>query len=346
MDMKQRLNKLGTALNIEVNRIELTALQQSVSGPGFWDDSERAAKISQRVAELDKLIKEYDTLHVMASEGSKEEIWPLISDDVKRLEQQALLSGKYDQLGAICAIHAGAGGTDAQDWAEMLLRMYLRWVERAKIKPLIIDRSNWKAELVDVARGDEAGIKNATFIVKGSYAYGLLKNEAGVHRLVRQSPFNAKGLRQTSFALLDVIPEITEQKIKIADKDIRIDVYRSSGPGGQSVNTTDSAVRVTHTPTGITAAVQDEKSQLKNKVKALNILYSRLEAKMEQEQSDKIESLRGDLGKNEWGSQIRSYVLHPYKQVKDHRTGTTESNTDAVLDGDIDKFVQSKLEQE
>lgn len=346
MDIKLRLAKLASALYIETKRQELKELQDKMTATNFWDDSEQAAKVSQQAAELGKLVGEYDSLKSMLEEGSAEEVWPLIAEDVERLEKLAMLSGKYDQLGAICSIHAGAGGTDAQDWAEMLLRMYQRWVERAKTLPLLVGRSNWKAELVDVSRGDEAGIKSATFIVKGSYVYGLMKNEAGVHRLVRQSPFNAKSLRQTSFALLDVIPELTEPEIKIDDKDLRIDVYRSSGPGGQSVNTTDSAVRITHIPTGITASVQDEKSQLKNKEKALNILYSRLAAKMEQEQSDKIESLRGDLGKNEWGSQIRSYVLHPYKQVKDHRTGLAETNVEAVLDGDIDKFVQAKLEQE
>ena len=250
------------------------------------------------------------------------------------LEFALLFSGEHDDKNAILAIHAGAGGTDAQDWAEMLLRMYFRYAER----------KGWSVQLVDESRGGEAGIKSATFFVNGRHAYGHLKAEAGVHRLVRQSPFNADALRQTSFALLEVLPELDETvNVDIHPDDLRIDTFMSGGKGGQSVNTTYSAVRIVHLPTKITVSCQNERSQAQNKDTAMRILKARLLQLREQELQKEKQQLRGEHHSVEWGSQIRSYVLHPYKMVKDHRTDVETSDPEAVLDGDLDKFVEGYL---
>lgn len=256
--------------------------------------------------------------------------------DLERVELASLLSGDYDRGDAVASLHAGAGGIDSQDWAEMLLRMYLRWAEGEGLS----------AELDEVLPGEEAGIKSATFTLKGPNAYGLLSAERGVHRLVRLSPYDQAHRRHTSFASLDVIPflpEELEEDIEIDPKDLRIDVYRSSSAGGQSVNTTDSAVRITHLPTGITAACQNERSQMQNKAVAMRILKSRLAELMRRERQEKLENLRGERMGNEFGSQIRSYVLHPYRMVKDHRTGVEVGNVDAVLGGDIERFIEAEL---
>jgi len=250
------------------------------------------------------------------------------------LEFKSLLSGRQDMNNAILSINSGAGGTESCDWASMLLRMYNRWAEK----------SGYKVEGVDILPGEEAGIKNATIIIKGDWAYGYLKGERGVHRLVRISPFDSNKRRHTSFASVDIIPEVADDvDIEIVEKDIRVDVYRSSGCGGQSVNTTDSAVRITHMPTGIVVQCQNERSQIKNKVIAMKILKARLYEKQQQEQRERMEKEHAAKQKIEWGSQIRSYVMHPYSMVKDHRTKEETSNTQAVMDGDIDRFVQSFL---
>ncbi len=256
--------------------------------------------------------------------------------DVERLELASLLGGQYDANDAVATLHAGAGGTESQDWAEMLMRMYLRWAERL----------GFDVEVDETQYGDEAGIKSATFVVHGPNAYGLLSTERGVHRLVRISPFDAQKRRHTSFANLDVIPlleETAEEEFEIDPKDLRIDVYRSSGPGGQSVNTTDSAVRITHLPTGLSAACQNERSQLQNRAVAMRILKSRLAERMREEQQEKIDSLRGERKGIDFGSQIRSYVLAPYRMVKDHRTGMEIGDVDRVLDGDIDELIEAEL---
>ena len=255
--------------------------------------------------------------------------------ELDELDVRTLLSGEYDERDAIVSIHPGAGGTESQDWAEMLLRMILRWAERRR----------FETELIEAQAGDEAGIKSATVIVKGRYAYGFLSSERGVHRLVRISPYDSQKRRHTSFASMDVVPLIDDDvEVEINQDDLRIDVFRSSGPGGQSVNTTDSAVRVTHIPTGIVVSSQNERSQLQNRNVAMRVLTARLAELMRQEQVAKLEELRGERRDIAFGSQIRSYVLHPYRMVKDHRTSFETSNVDAALDGDLDGLMRAFLE--
>jgi peptide chain release factor 2 len=257
-----------------------------------------------------------------------------LEGDVDRLELASLLSGEYDGNDAVASLHAGAGGTESQDWAEMLLRMYVRWAEREGLS----------VELDEVQPGEEAGIKSATFIVHGQNAYGLLSAERGVHRLVRLSPFDASNRRHTSFASLDVIPLLEEDaEIEIDPKDLRIETYRSSGAGGQHVNVTDSAVRITHVPTGITAACQNERSQMQNRAVAMRILTARLAEAARRQRQERIENLRGERRDIEFGSQIRSYVLHPYRMVKDHRTGEEIGDVDRVLDGDLERLIEAEL---
>lgn len=256
-----------------------------------------------------------------------------LSRQLQELELRQAMSGEYDPGNAIVAIHPGAGGTEAQDWAEMLLRMYLRWAERR----------GFEAEILDYLEGDEAGIKSVTFMLRGEYAYGYMRGEVGVHRLVRISPFDANKRRHTSFASVFVYPEVEDVEVEIDEKDLRIDTYRSSGAGGQHVNKTDSAVRITHIPTGIVVQCQNERSQIRNRAMAMTILRARLYEYYRQQQAEKLEQLHEGKKEIGWGSQIRSYVLQPYRLVKDHRTGVEVGNVEAVLDGDIDIFIESYL---
>ena len=316
----------------------------------FWDDQVNAQATVQALkafkarrdpidafqrslhdtTELLTLVDEHDAaslLHLTADVAALE-------GECERLELQRLLGGEADPKNAILSIHSGAGGTESCDWAQMLLRMYRRWVEK----------KGYQAQVIDLLPGEEAGVKNATVIVKGPYAYGYLKAEEGVHRLVRISPFDSNKRRHTSFASVDIVPEIDEEiEVEVKDSDLRIDVYRSSGKGGQSVNTTDSAVRITHLPTGLVVQCQDERSQLQNKNKALRVLKSRLYQAQRQKREAELEKEYHAKQKIEWGSQIRSYVLHPYNMVKDHRTEHETGNTQGVLDGDLDPFIQAYL---
>lgn len=257
-----------------------------------------------------------------------------LRDEVDRRETQMLLSGPHDREGAILAIHAGAGGTDSQDWAEMLQRMYLRWTEA----------HDYDAQVIDQSEGEEAGIKSTTVVVEGDFAYGYLSAEKGVHRLVRLSPYDSANRRHTSFALVEVLPQVkTDSEIEINSSDLRIDTYRSAGAGGQNVQKNETAIRITHIPTGVVVTCQNERSQTQNKENAMKVLRARLLDLMKQEQAKELAEIKGDHIKAEWGSQIRSYVLHPYQMVKDHRTGYEEGNANAVLDGDIDLFIDSYL---
>ncbi|TAK88813.1 peptide chain release factor 2 [Patescibacteria group bacterium] len=334
-------------LGLEAEQGRLEELDAQMQAPGFWDDSQAAAAISQQAAGLRSHLEEWVGLHkdVMVAkelaELGDESMAGDLQANLERLQQafaakefELKLSGTYDRNNAIISIFAGAGGTDAQDWAEMLLRMYLRYFEKA----------GWKAEVVERSDGEEAGIKSVTVEVNGQYAYGKLKGESGVHRLVRQSPFNADAKRQTSFARVEVLPQLDRpEEFELDEQDLRVDVYRSGGHGGQSVNTTDSAVRITHIPTGTVVAIQNERSQLQNKEKALAILKARLTALMLQQQKTELGELRGENQEAAWGNQIRNYVLHPYTKVKDERTKHETSQAGAVLDGDLDPFIEAYL---
>lgn len=326
-------------------------LERAVSEPNLWDDPARAQDLNRRLAGLREELERYDGLAERIEEAEVlDELLDESSDpatekeldaalerleaDVASLELASLLGGEYDRNDAVASLHAGAGGTESQDWAEMLLRMNLRWAER----------EGFEVELDEVTPGEEAGIKSATFIVHGPNAYGLLSTERGVHRLVRISPYDASSRRHTSFASLDVIPLLpADEEIAIDPKDLRIETYRSSGAGGQHVNVTDSAVRITHIPTGITAACQNERSQQQNRAVAMRILTSRLMDLARREREERIENLRGERRDIEFGSQIRSYVLHPYRLVKDHRTGVEIGDVDRVLDGDLRPLIEAAL---
>jgi peptide chain release factor 2 len=316
-----------------------------------WDDPARGQQLTTALSRVRTDLDRYDQLAVLLEEA--EVLDQLLEEtpdadterelrqhlerfeaDVDRLELASLLAGEYDDNDAVASLHAGAGGTESQDWAEMLLRMYLRWAER----------EGFEVELDEVQPGEEAGIKSATFIVHGPNAYGLLSAERGVHRLVRISPYDASSRRHTSFASLDVIPLLEEDgEIEIDPKDLRIETYRSSGAGGQHVNVTDSAVRITHIPTGITAACQNERSQMQNRVVAMRILKARLAEAARRERQERIEDLRGERMDIQFGSQIRSYVLHPYRLVKDHRTGVEMGDVDRALDGDLEPLIEAEL---
>ena len=330
---------------------KLNEINKAIEAEDFWNDHEAAQKllkekkaIEVRLQDFARLEEEYsdvETLIQMAEEEEDENLLEEIESTYKQLNKdiddmtvKVLLSGEYDPNNAIISIHAGSGGTDAQDWAEMLVRMYLRWA----------DQKGYKVKTLDYQDDTEGGVKSATFLVEGDYAYGYLKNEKGVHRIVRISPFDSSGRRHTSFASLDVMPEIDDEiELEIDPEDLRIDVYRSSGAGGQHVNKTESAVRITHIPTNIVVTCQNERSQHQNRDVAMKILKARLLELAQQEHKEKIDELKGDYSQISWGSQIRSYVFHPYTMVKDHRTGAEVGNVQAVMDGDLDYFINEKL---
>ena len=324
----------------------IAELEEELGRPGFWDDQRNAARVSTEHSRLTKRLERYERLqreHDDAAEllaidpelaGEIETQLRPLRQELERLQEDALFDGEYDAGDAVVSIHAGAGGTDAQDWAEMMLRMYLRWA----------DDRGFTAELVDSSPGEEAGLKSATFTVKGENAYGILKAERGVHRLVRQSPFDSAHRRHTAFAQTVVAPLLPEESdVEIDESELRVDTYRASGAGGQHVNKTDSAVRVTHLPTGIVVQCQNERSQTSNKQTALRILKSRLVELQEEQREAELAKERGAAQDIGFGSQIRSYVLHPYQQVKDLRTGFEVGNAQGVLDGNLDGFVHAYL---
>lgn len=350
-----RLNELMTqfadawaALKLDDLQAEQQQLATRMAEPDFWQDVQAAQGISQREASLRTRLEPWQKLRtelkdVLELAGTGDES---LKDDLEaqrvplevrfaELKEELKYSGPYDDHNAIMSIHAGAGGTDAQDWAQMLRRMYVRYAADHGLK----------VEVIDESAGDEAGIKSTTFTVSGPLAYGKLRLEHGVHRLVRQSPFNSAASRETSFAKVDVLPEIDEpDQVLIDEKDLKIDVFRAGGHGGQSVNTTDSAVRITHVPTNIVVSIQNERSQLQNKETAMTILRSRLAQLQIEQHAEKVSELKGPSAANEFGSQIRNYVLHPYKQVKDLRSGFETSNVDAILDGGLDDLLDANLE--
>ncbi len=346
--LQQALQGAWTTLELDDLQGRLGQLQAQILEPDFWSDSAAAQGVSKEEArlktrlepwlQLQKDIYEATELAGLGDETLVKELSTqaaLLEQRFASLKDQLKLAGPYDDHDAILAIYAGAGGTDAQDWAGMLLRMYIRWAEK----------NDYKVTTIDESVGDEAGIKSVTIEISGNFAYGKLKGEHGVHRLVRLSPFNSDNLRQTSFAKVDIMPKIDQPDVlSIDEKDLRIDVYRAGGHGGQSVNTTDSAVRVTHIPTGISVAIQNERSQLQNKEMALTILRSRLIRLQMEQHKEKVGELKGPNQSAEWGNQIRSYVLHPYKQVKDLRTRYETSDTEGVLDGDLNALIEAYLE--
>lgn len=345
------LRDLKDALGYDRLKNEIEELEVKTSAPGFWDDTENSQKILQKTGKLkntaeayEKLCSAYDDLSVLIDMGNEEEDLSLVDEITESLNEfenglaalrlQTLLTGEYDNNNAILTFHAGAGGTEAMDWVSMLVRMYTRWSER----------HGFKVQLLDFLDGDEAGLKSATLLIGGDNAYGYLKSESGVHRLVRVSPFDASGRRHTSFASLEVMPEISDDNdIEIREEDIKMDVFRSSGAGGQHINKTSSAVRLTHIPTGIVVACQNERSQFQNRDQAMKMLKSKLLEIKEREHLEKIEDIKGVQKEIAWGSQIRSYVFMPYTLAKDHRTGFESGNINAVMDGDLDGFINAYL---
>jgi peptide chain release factor 2 len=351
-ELRERFLKIKNSLDIDALKQEKKYKEKLMNQEGFWDDKDTAIEVSKRVEDLNTEINKWEDIEnditeleelvaIAEKEGdnSFEEEANKKYDQLEKkfldLEFYTLFSGEYDRNSAILSIHAGAGGVDAQDWSEMLERMYLRFAEK----------KGWKAKVLDRSPGSEAGLKSSTIKVDGNWVYGYLRSETGVHRLVRISPFDAEGMRHTSFAMVEVIPQIPleDENIEIKEEDIKFDTYGSSGPGGQSVNKTESAVRLTHIPTGLVAACQNHRSQHQNRQDAMQLLKSKIHQKQIQEKKEKQEEMRGDLPSAEWGKHIRSYVLHPYNMVKDHRTGHETSDTEAVLNGDIEGFVEAYL---
>ncbi|MCX6091313.1 MAG: peptide chain release factor 2 [Candidatus Bipolaricaulota bacterium] len=349
-NLRRDLAKIGEHLDRGALEREIGELEQEMSSPGFWTQRERATEVARRAERAKSLLARWDRaeseigeielLLAMARDaGDEGELSALerrsvaLADALRIFNIELSFSGEHDAAACYLSINAGAGGTDSQDWAEMLLRMVGRFCERM----------GFFTSLLEVSPGDTAGIRSATLEVKGEYAYGNLKNEAGVHRLVRLSPYDAAHRRHTSFAAVTVIPVTEEATVDIDPKHLRIDTYRSSGAGGQHVNVTDSAVRITHLPTGLVASCQNERSQHQNKAMAMRILHAKLADLLRRQRAEKLEELKGELRENEWGSQIRSYVLHPYRLVKDHRTLVETSNVDDVLDGNLLPFIEACL---
>lgn len=344
---------MGCLFDIDLYRQKVKEKEKKTYEANFWDDSEKAQKIMKEINDINSLVEVYDKLleeidelllmvEMVIEEGSIEDydeiskLTKLLIKKVDKFRLNTLLDGEYDSNSAVLSIHAGSGGVEAQDWAEMLLRMYTRWAER----------KNFKITTLDILPDTEAGIKSVTLLIDGLNAFGYLKSEKGVHRLVRISPFDSAGKRHTSFASVDVFPKIDEsESIEIDEKDLKIDTYRSSGAGGQHVNVTDSAVRITHIPTGIVVQCQSERSQHSNRQTAMNMLVAKLIQLKEEEKKEKIEDLQGNYAQISWGSQIRSYVFHPYNMVKDHRTNTEVGDIQSVMDGDIDEFIDSYLKE-
>jgi peptide chain release factor 2 len=351
-ELRRRVADARSYLRIDAIQERIAELQTQAAEPGLWDDPDRARMVTTELARLqddvtlveglEERVSDVETLYEMGREEGTEELEPEIISglgalrgELDRLELRALFSGEHDERDAICDVNSGAGGTDAQDWAEMVVRLYTRWAERR----------GFAVEIDEVQPGTEAGISSATFTVKGRYAYGLLQSERGVHRLIRISPFDANARRQTAFASFDCVPALDEtEEPEIDPTDLRIDTYRSSGAGGQHVNVTDSAVRITHLPTGIVVSCQNERSQTQNKARAMQILGARLVERQRQERDAELASLAGDKRDVAFGNQIRTYTLAPYRLVKDERTRHESGNVDAVLDGDVDAFIESWLQ--
>lgn len=347
-ELKLQVDRACAKLNLDAKQTELDELDKHLTEPEIWNNPAYAQNLTKHAAKLRQQVEPWQTLKAQArdmdelislgDESLAAEFDSQISaleTELDKLKQDLKFNGPYDSHNVILKISAGAGGTDAQDWAAMLERMYLRWAEAKSLSTQVIER----------ASGDEAGIKSATITIDGPFAYGKLTSEHGVHRLVRLSPFNADHKRQTSFARVEIMPEIdSPEEVALDDKDLKIDVYRAGGHGGQSVNTTDSAVRITHLPTGIVVAIQNERSQLQNKETAMKLVKSKLaQLKLEQHQDD-LSEIKGETPDAAWGNQIRNYVMHPYKQVKDTRTKWQETDVEAVLDGAIDGFIASFLD--
>lgn len=349
--LKPALDNLGVALKLDEARAEAARLEEESAKEGFWNDIENSQKVLQKTKQLknkcakfDKLVSRWDdmlTMCQMALEENDDSLLPELQEEYASFEKdlenarlETLLSGEYDGCNAILSFHAGAGGTEAQDWAQMLFRMYTRWAER----------HGYKYKVLDYLDGEEAGLKSAVISIEGENAYGYLKSESGIHRLVRVSPFDASGRRHTSFAAVEVMPEISDDmEVDIRPEDLKVDTYRSSGAGGQHVNKTESAIRITHIPTGIVVSCQVERSQHQNREVAMRMLRSRLVEIKEREHLEKIDDIKGEQMKIEWGSQIRSYVFMPYTLAKDHRTGFENGNINAVMDGDLDGFINAYL---
>ena len=350
-EFKEPMEELGISLELDKKMNLIRELEPRMEEPDFWSDPEEAQKVTKKVKSLKDTVEAYEQLQSsmedidvmieMANEENDPDMVPEVAEmmesfvsEFETMRTKTLLSGEYDANNAIVTLHAGAGGTESCDWAGMLYRMYSRWA----------DSHGYKTEVLDFLDGDEAGIKSITFEVNGENAYGYLKSEKGVHRLVRISPFNAAGKRQTSFVSCDVMPDIEEDlSVEIDEKDIRVDTYRSSGAGGQHINKTSSAIRITHLPTGIVVQCQNERSQHMNKDKAMQMLKAKLYLLKEQENQAKLSDIRGEVSDNGWGSQIRSYVMQPYTMVKDHRTGEETGNVQAVMDGALDPFMNAYL---
>lgn len=347
--IKSKITDAIIKLGLDDKEVEMDLLESESQNPSFWDDSDNAQKLMQKLNSLKEVIlpwrcleKEARNLISMLDSTDEEEIIFEINKEVEKLENElekkeieAYFTGKYDNKNALLSIYSGAGGVDAQDWTEILLKMFLRYAEL----------KNLKTKIISISPGNEAGLKSVTIEIIGTRAFGLFKSEAGVHRLVRISPFDSDKARHTSFSLVEVIPEIDSEEVKIKETDLKIDTFKASGHGGQSVNTTDSAVRITHIPTGIVVNCQNERSQLQNKEKAIKVLSARLATLQEAEKEKELKIIRGENLSAEWGSQIRSYVMQPYTMVKDHRTNSETSNVEKVLNGEIDIFVEAYLKE-